>query len=44
MGIKSKTKRLDVNYTPLQISGSIEVVGSVPDRSDIQQRCKRIYS
>lgn len=32
MGIKSKTKRLDVNYTPLQISGSIEVVGSVPAR------------
>lgn len=32
MGIKSKTKRLDVNYTPLQVSGSIEVVGSVPDR------------
>ena len=41
MGIKSKTKRLDVNYTPLQISGSIEVVGSVPDRqiysSDVKE-------
>lgn len=32
MGIKSKTKRLDVNYTPLKCSWDIETVGSVPDR------------
>lgn len=32
MGIKSQQKRIDVNYTPLQTSGSIEVIGSVPDR------------
>ena len=32
MGIKSETKRMDVNYTPLKTSGGIEVIGSVPER------------
>lgn len=30
--ITTRKKRLDVNYTPLQCSGDIETVGSVPDR------------
>lgn len=40
MGIKSKTKRLDVNYTPLQTSGGIEVVGSVPERQTYSANTK----
>lgn len=32
MKLASKQRGLNVNYTPLQVSGSIEVVGSVPDR------------
>ncbi len=32
MAITSNIKRIDINFTPLRTSGSIEVVGSVPRR------------
>lgn len=32
MGITTRKKRIDVNYAPLQCSGDIETVGSVPGR------------